>query len=221
MLRESRGWTHERAAAEMGISRSGFIKLERGERKLSDKTIARAAQVFGVPPAAILSENPGSVPVVGRVGAGALISPEYDQVPQEGLFTVDLPFPIPDEMIAFEVDGESMLPAYRPRDVIVCWRDQRRGTDSFIGEEAAVRTGADHRYLKTILSGPRRGLYSLSSFNSGLIEGVEIVWVGEIYVIVRAGQVRRIEAANRDRSDRSRRRRERAETQELPLKSRR
>lgn len=38
-LRLNRGWTHEEAAESMGLSRSQFIKLERGERGLTQRTI--------------------------------------------------------------------------------------------------------------------------------------------------------------------------------------
>jgi len=54
-----------------------------------------------------------SVPIMGRVGAGASIEPEHEQVPPEGLGEVELPFPIAEETIAFEVSGDSMLPSTR------------------------------------------------------------------------------------------------------------
>src|SRR6201989_1813409 len=53
-----------------------------------------------------------SVPIMGRVGAGASIEPEHEQVPPEGLGDVELPFPIAEETIAFEVAGDSMLAQY-------------------------------------------------------------------------------------------------------------
>ena len=56
---------------------------------------------------------------MGRVGAGASIEPEHEQVPPEGLGEVELPFPIAEETIAFEVAGDSMLPKYENGDVIV------------------------------------------------------------------------------------------------------
>src|SRR6478735_6360737 len=46
------------------------------------------------------------VPIMGRVGAGAVIEPEYEQVPPDGIGEVELPFPIEDETIAFEVTGD-------------------------------------------------------------------------------------------------------------------
>src|SRR6478736_1643553 len=55
-LRTEKGWTHDQAAAEMGVSRGQFIKLERGERGLTERTIALAAKAFGVSRAAIIDE---------------------------------------------------------------------------------------------------------------------------------------------------------------------
>ena len=76
---------------------------------------------------------------MGRVGAGATIEPEHEQVPPEGLGEVELPFPIAEETVAFEVAGDSMLPNMRMCDVIVVYREQRHPLSSFYGEEAAVR----------------------------------------------------------------------------------
>ena len=45
-LRVSRGFTHAEAAQRMGLSRGQFIKLERGERQLTERTIRLAAVAF-------------------------------------------------------------------------------------------------------------------------------------------------------------------------------
>ena len=90
---------------------------------------------------------------MGRVGAGASIEPEHEQVPPEGLGEVELPFPISEETIAFEVAGDSMLPKYENGDIIVVYREQRHPLSSFYGEEAAVRLKTGERYLKTDRAG--------------------------------------------------------------------
>ena len=132
------------------------------------------------------------VPVMGRVGAGAVIEPEHEQVPPEGLGEVELPFPISEETIAFEVAGDSMLPKYENGDVIVVFKEQRHSISSFYGEEAAVRLKTGERYLKTIERGNLPALVNLTSFNAKPIVGVKLEWIGEICVTLPRGQIARL-----------------------------
>src|SRR3979411_2409074 len=142
--------------------------IERGLAKRA-KTTGGLATAMGVRPGAvseILAEirlikateiasiidylELNSVPIMGRVGAGAIIEPEHEQVPPEGLGEVELPFPISEETIAFEVSGDSILPKYENGDIIVVYKEQRHPPASFYGEEAAVRLTTGECYLKTI-----------------------------------------------------------------------
>ena len=142
-----------------------------------------------------------SVPIMGQIGAGAVIEPEHEQVPPEGLGEVELPFPISGETIAFEVAGDSMLPKYENGDVIVVYREQRHLISSFYGEEAAVRLKTGERYLKTIERGKSASLVNLTSFNAKPISGVKLEWIGEICVTLPRGQIERLrsKAAGRAR----------------------
>jgi repressor LexA len=135
-----------------------------------------------------------SVPIMGRVGAAATIEPEHEQVPPEGLGEVELPFPMSEETIAFEVAGDSMLPKYENGDVIVVYREQRHPVSSFYGEEAAVRLKTGERYLKTIERGKSANLVNLTSFNAKPINGVRLEWIGEICVTLPRGQIERLRA---------------------------
>src|SRR6187401_2101285 len=131
--------------------------IERGLEK-PGKTKGGLARAMGVRPGAVSEILTGirlikaseiapimeylelhSVPIMGRVGAGASIEPEHEQVPPEGLGEVELPFPIAEETIGFEVSGDSMLPKYENGDIIVVFKEQQHPVSSFYGEEAAVR----------------------------------------------------------------------------------
>jgi repressor LexA len=133
-----------------------------------------------------------SVPIMGRVGAGAVIEPESEQIPPEGLGEVELPFPISEETIAFEVAGDSMLPKYENGDIIVVYREQRHPLTSFYGEEAAVRLKSGERYLKTVERGKSASLVNLTSFNAKPINGVKLEWIGEICVTLPRAQIERL-----------------------------
>jgi repressor LexA len=141
------------------------------------------------------------VPIMGRIGAGAVIEPEYEQVPPEGLGEIELPFAVSGETVAFEVSGDSMLPKYENGDVIVVYREQRHPLTSFYGEEAAVRLKTGERYLKTIERGKSPSMVNLTSFNAKTITGVKLEWIGEICVTLPRAQIARMRsrAAARDR----------------------
>src|ERR1700732_1208236 len=119
-----------------------------------------------------------TVPIMGRVGAGAVIEPEHEQVPPEGLGEIELPFPIAEETLAFEVAGDSMLPKYENGDIIVVFKEQRHPVSSFYGEEAAVRLKTGERYLKTIERGKSATVVNLTSFHANPIHGGKLEWIG-------------------------------------------
>lgn len=191
---EKPGKSKQGLAAALGRQPSAVTALLKGERELKAREIPIVAEYLelDVP-------QPGEVRIMGYVGAGAAIDPDFEQTPADGLATVSLPFALPDEMIGLEVRGDSMLPRYDDGDVIVVYREQRRPLESFFGEEAAVRTKDGRRYLKTIARGKGRGTVTLMSFNARPIEDAKLDWIGEIYVAVRAGQVRRLRQRNAPR----------------------
>src|ERR1700722_15019459 len=191
----------------------GDVKLVLRGLEKPGKTKGGLAKAMGVRPGAVselfsgirlvkASEIPliveylelDAVPIMGRIGAGAVIEPEHEQVPPEGLGEIHLPFPIAEETIAFEVSGDSMLPKYENGDIIVVYREQRHPVSSFYGEEAAVRLKTGERYLKTIERGKSATVVNLTSFNAKPITGVKLEWIGEICVTLPRGQIDRLRA---------------------------
>ena len=185
----------ERAFERTGKSKGGLARLL-DVRPGAISEILSGIRLIKASEVQLIMEYLGlnSVPIMGRVGAGAVIEPDHEQVPPEGLGEIDLPFPIEDELVAFEGSGDSMLPKYENGDVIVCYRDQRHPLSSFYGEEAAVKLKTGERYLKTIERGKSANMVNLTSFNAKPINGVKLDWIGEICVTLPRGQIERLRA---------------------------
>jgi phage repressor protein C with HTH and peptisase S24 domain len=131
-----------------------------------------------------------SVAVAGQIIAGAEIKPDFELVPPEGLYEIELPFPVPAAAAAFQIEGDSMWPRYDRGDVVICLQ-QGNSIEEAVGLEAAVRTSDGKRYLKRIQRGAVPGTFDLESHNGAPIRGVSIVWAAAIQAVVRSGQWRR------------------------------
>lgn len=192
--REKRGFkTAKDAAKFFGWNYETYAQHESGLRGIS-RVAGRYAKAFRVSEGWLLTgegvDAHTQVPVMGFLGAGAVVEPDYEQVPEEGLDTVDLPFPLPAEMIAFRVRGDSMLPAYKDGHIIVVYKEPTKPVEAFFGEEAAVLTSDGRRFIKTIMRG-QGGTVNLYSWNAQPIENVALAWIGEIFAAFPQSAVRR------------------------------
>lgn len=199
-FREEADMTIEDLAEATGLSVSYVSRLEKGARNLSLRNLNLFAHALNKSPQELLAndakEKRNVVAVMGRIGAGAEISPDEEQVPPEGLYEIETPFPLPDDAIAFEVTGESMWPRYDPGDIIICWR-QGVVPEEVVGWEAAVKTADGARYLKRVLRGSSAGTYDLESHNAAPIRGVALIWVAAIQSVIRSGQWRKMNSSQR------------------------
>ena len=173
-------------AAELGVTQGTVSKWLQGsvpDDASREKIAAFRRRLKGEPEA---REPSWTVRVIGRIGAGARIEPEVEQLPPDGLFEVRVPFPVPPESKAFEVQGDSMWPRYQAGDIIVCWQ-QFADPRELIGGEAVVQTIEGHRFLKHVMAGKKKATFDLRSHNAPEMFGVRLEWAARIGVIVPRG----------------------------------
>lgn len=189
-LLEVRGWTQEELANAVDTKQNNISRWLAGvePRGKPRDRIMELARESGL----IEEEVRSTVPIMGFIGAGAEIDPEFEQVPEDGIDQVELPFQYAGDVVGFLVRGDSMLPRYEEGTVIVVYREQTRSTISLVGEIAAVRTQDNRRYLKMLKAGGRPHTFNLESFNARPIENVRIVWASEVVGTVMPRHVRHI-----------------------------
>lgn len=123
-LRIAKGLTQDDAANAMRVSRGQYIKLERGERRLNEDYILRAAKAFGVPPSQVIASDDfsnevdddhlapapaGFLPFAGTTQAGVFVDVELhsNHEPQVVTISPDPRYRRARQMV-FQVLGDSM-----------------------------------------------------------------------------------------------------------------
>lgn len=174
-LRASKGWTHDQAASAMGVSRGQFIKLERGERRLTVEYINQAARAFGVRPADVFDEPAiVTVPLKGYIGAGGHVEAIDNGNDDE----VEAPADSHPATVAAQIRGDSQLPVLQD-GWIIYWSTQLPAS-SLLNQMAVVQLADGRIMVKTIRNGSQPGLYTLTSYNAADIVDVPVDWAAKI-----------------------------------------
>ena len=124
---------------------------------------------------AMRERGASGVPILGKVAAGA-----------EGYFDDDFELgaardhlaPLPSEnRICLIVEGDSMIPRFRPGEKVV-FGEKYDDPTPLIGREVMARLKDGRKLLKVLRPGAKPGLWTLFSINSAYdpIEDVELEW---------------------------------------------
>ncbi|CAM1654603.1 Cro/C1-type helix-turn-helix domain [Bartonella apis] len=185
-IMEATGWKQADLAEKLSVAQASVSRwfagaYPRGEHR--DKITEIYNRITGKREITRNTESLSKsyVPLMGYVGAGGKIEPDFGEMPPDGLGVVEIPFSIPADMVAFRVGGDLMLPVYREGHIIIVYRNQTKPLEAFYGEEAVVRTSDGRRFIKTIMRGAEG--VNLISWNARPIENVTLEWIGEIFAI--------------------------------------
>jgi len=176
----------------MGISRSQFIKLERGERRLTEHTIRLASLAFGVSAAAVIEqasvamepEPPSSaalVRVAGYVGTNGRVH-LYD-VPASELETVPAPPSATPHTLALEIRSKSLGELF---DHWLLFYDDAREmvTPERMGRLCVVGLSDGRTLIRKLQRGKRAGLFRLLSENDPPMEDVSVQWATPVRALM-------------------------------------
>lgn len=149
-------------------------------RKLLDGTVrtptlataVRIAEELGTTVEAIIGLEPTqSIPVLGRVGAGAMVPLVDADEAAGGMFRVGAPSQLlrrgdVSQFAAVEVQGDSMAPQYQPGDILFYCRATHEGIlDEDIGRACVVAGDDGNAWVKQVKRGDEPGLFHLISLN--------------------------------------------------------
>lgn len=175
-LRAAQNWTLDQAADALGVSRGGYIKIERGERRLALDRAERAARVYGVDLIEVLGEDPperNTVPLVGYVSAGAIAV--YYGDGDGASERVPAPAGATDDTVAVEVRGTSMGELF---DRWLVFYDDRRERVSpdMMGKLCVAGLEDGRVVVKKIVRGQLPGKYTLLSNTEQPMYDQKIIW---------------------------------------------
>lgn len=195
-IMEATGWRQADLAEKLSVTQACISRWfsgadPRGEHR--DKITEIYNAITGKSEITGNTQTPSKsyVPLMGYVGAGAKIEPDFGEMSPDGLGVVEIPFSMPADMVAFRVRGDLMLPVYREGHIIIVYRKQIKPLEAFYGEEAVVQTSDGRRFIKTIMRGAEG--VNLISWNARPIENVTLEWIGEILAILPRQALRHVD----------------------------
>lgn len=169
------------AARAMGVGETAYYNHENGWRGLS-RGAERYARFFRVSVDWLLfgkgemrprpRNGALALPVMGKVGAGAVVDMPDDPAGLESLGEVQISV---DGDFLLEVEGESQWPRYLPGERVIV-QGQPSPPEKLVGEYAVVQVLDDgRRLLKMLRRGRKAGLWRLESHNAAPEEDVTLM----------------------------------------------
>lgn len=160
--RKKRRLTQQKLADLLGVDKSTIWRYEKGITSPFNSTVHDIASALDVEPRDLVMTDTRA-PLVGNVGAGETVFP-LDEDGETILAPPGLQQPV-----ALRVTGTSMMPAYRPGDLLFC-EMQAVTNHHLTGRDCVVETEDGRRLVKKVLAGGQKGTVSLLSYETNDVE---------------------------------------------------
>ncbi|MGO1079921.1 XRE family transcriptional regulator [Inquilinus sp. CA228] len=180
--RERKGLSQTQLGERVGIRQQSIQLIEDGVTKRT-RYVVDLAKALGVNPDWLrtgvgerTSARPDTVPLVGKVGAGAEVHMFEGDMSSEQIDEVDAPPGADEFTVAVIIEGNSMYPRYLERETIYYRRAQTSDPRNLIGREVVVRVADGRTFVKVLRRGSSPGLFNLESYNAPPMEDVAVDW---------------------------------------------
>lgn len=186
-LMEARGLSRSQLAEMAGLKYHALNPvLTRDNAVPNAITAQRIADALRVPIEHLtkgqsLVDRP-TIAIAGKVGAGAKV-PLVDAYPKGGGPQVECPQGLPPHgIVAVEVEGDSMEPAYSAGDILFYSREALGVPTEAVGRRCVCEDVDGHAWVKQVKKGREPGTFDLHSINPGVdpIWGVALKWAAPV-----------------------------------------
>ncbi|MBL3587425.1 phage repressor protein [Rhodovulum sulfidophilum] len=192
--REKLGISEGALSLQAGLSRDGIRNWRRRLEKGEDAAGATISALAGVARALSVSEtwlihgigdgpDAPTIAIAGAVGAGARV-PVFDAYEKGDGPQVECPPGLsPHNIVAVEIEGDSMEPVYSAGDLLFYtrWSDGSVPSEA-VGKRCVCECEEGLGWVKVVRQGREPGLFDLHSFNdqTPVMYGVRLKWAAPI-----------------------------------------
>lgn len=181
-IRNLKGLTQEQLADQLSLTELQIGRWERDEALPKSKNLSRLSEFFQVPEIWLSyggERGPATVPVLGHVGAGAVVIPIEGDILEE----IELPFSAPPDTRALKVRGDSMRPEISDGDFVV-YRSIPEDPHVLVGKLVIAKLEDGRVLVKRLRRGKDINTFDLESTNAAPIENQRLVWCSRVRSVV-------------------------------------
>lgn len=189
-----RGMTQRELAHTIGMTETMFSNVIAGRRTFKAREVDAIRRAFGF---VLPEDQPQTITVAGRVGAGDAITLIDDHAKGDGLFHIARPNWLPSSgVVAAQIDGSSAEPWALSGDIIFWRRDAMAVLGEDLGRPVVAELEDGRVMLKRLASGSEPGTWSLLSINPAHpnVMNVRLKWAARVFPPLPKDEVRYMSA---------------------------